>query len=220
MTASKRPLKPGWEDFAACVRRRGLSPLKHFTAVENLPGIVRPKARGADRRPLPGGLYSRKGLRDRGLVPVRLHGWGGKSRALEDYICLSYHLPAGMIRREPAAPAVLLVSNEAIGWEGTCFSRTNSASRAISAEEIRAWHDLEAFENLFRHAEGNRLRYRLAEILVPDHIPFEYLLGIVLPDTPEGHGMNRRLMALKWLRRLRGAWYFPRVRFGPWQSFA
>jgi hypothetical protein len=125
-----------------------------------------------------------------------------------------------MIRREPAAPAVLLVSNEAIGWEGTCFSRTNSASQSISAEEIRAWHDLEAFERLFRHPEGKRLRYRLAEILVPDHIPFESLLAIVLPDTPEGHAMNRKLRALKWLRRLRGAWYFPRVRFSPWQNFA
>lgn len=220
MAALERPLKPGWEDFAACVCRRHLSPLKHFTAVGNLPGIIRPSGKDSGRQPLEGGLYSRRRLRECGIVPVHWHGWGDKGRALEDYICLSYHLPAGMIRRESAQPAVLLVSNDVIAWQGTCFCRTNSASKVISAEEIKAWYDLEAFEKLFQHTEGNRLRYRLAEILVPDHVPLECLLGILLPDTPEGQAMKHRLRALKWLRRLRGTWYFPRVRIGSWQTLA
>lgn len=218
MKGSQRAFKPAWEDFAACFERRRLQCLKHFTALENLPSIARPPRRKGQAKGVAPGLYSRRRLDEQGIVPHRLHGWGGKGRALQDYICLSFSLPAGMIRAEAAPPAVLLIDPEVIFWEGTCFCRTNSASRHISAEEIFASADLAAFESLFRGSYGDRLRYRQAEVLVRDHIPLEEVRAIVLPHSPEGQDAARRLEAAKWRRWLRGRWSFPPVRYGSWQS--
>ncbi len=219
MKRTRRARKREWEDFEACFERRGIGSLKHFTAVENLRSIVQPprrKERAAGvAEP---GLYSRRGLQERGVTPHRLHGWGGKGQALQEYICLGFSLPAGIVRAEATAPAVLIIHREVITWEGTCFCRTNSASRNISAEEIFAASDLAAFESLFKGDYGSRLRYRQAEILVRDHIPLESIGAIWLPLTPAGQRANRLLKRLRWQRRLRGRWLFPQVRRGSWQS--
>lgn len=219
MKRPRQARKTGWEDFAACFERRRLGPLKHFTAPENLPSVVRPPSRKDHQlRAAAPGLYSRRGLQQLGIVPHRFHSWGGKGQVLQDYICLSFSLPAGIVRAEAEAPAVLLVDREVILWEGTCFCRTNSASRNISAEEIFAASDLAAFESLFRGSYGNRLRYRQAEVLVRDHVPLEVVSAIILPHTPAGRDAARRLRTLRWRSRLRGRWSFPQIRYGSWQS--
>ena len=218
MKRPRRARKTGWEDFAACFERRRLDCLKHFTAAENLQTIVRPPRRQGQPRAAAPGLYSRRRLQEQGIIPHRFHSWGGKGQLLQDYICVSFSLPAGIVRAEAEAPAVLLVDREVILWEGTCFCRTNSASRNISAEEIFAASDLAAFESLFRGSYGDRLRYRQAEVLVRDHIPLEVVRAIILPHTPAGRDVARRLWALKWRSRIRGLWSFPQIRYGSWQS--
>jgi len=217
LNLGSRSLKGEWEDFEACFKRRRLGSLKHFTAVENLDSIVCPPA--GPERPA-AGLYCRRLLRRHSLAVARLHGWGGKADRLDDYICLSFHLPAGIVRREARPPAVLLIDLAVILWEGTCFCRTNSASRNISVEEILAYQDLAAFESLFSHAEGSRLRYRQAEVLVRNHISLERIQGILLPETAEGRSALKRLRWLKWRLRLSGRWRFPSLKTGSWQSFA
>ena len=219
MKRPQRARKRAWEDFAACFERRRLGPLKHFTAPENLPSIMKPpRARGPGHARAEGGLYSRRRLAELGIAPHRLHGWGGKGKALQDFICLSFALPVGILRAEAEAPAVLLVDRMAILWEGTCFCRTNSASRNISAEEILASNDLAAFESLFRGGYGDRLRYRQAEVLVRDHVPLPAVDVIVLPHTPAGREAARRLRRIRWGRWMRGRWAFPQIRYGSWQS--
>lgn len=219
MTPDGRPMKQEWEDFVACFERRQIGPLKHFTAVENLKTILLPLHDSQSPAIAPG-LYSRSRMSQYRMKPLRLHSWGGKGRQLEDYICLCFTLPGGIIRTEIEQPAVLLIDPIVIAWEGTCFCRTNSASNRISVEEILAYSDLEAFESLFRAGFGDQLKYRQAEILVKDHIPLELIGAIVLPETASGKGMARWLTYQKWRRRLTGKWGFPQIRFGSWQSFA
>lgn len=179
--------------------------------------MIRPPCRSTGEVSEPG-LYSRRGLTERGIVPRRLHSWGGKGRQLGDFICLCFHLPAGILRAEPEAPAVLLIDPDVIAWTDTRFCRTNSARRGITTEEILAWSDLEAFERLFRYEAGPQLRYHQAEILVRDCIPLTFVHEIVLPPTELGRRAVGSIRWEKWRRRFQGRLRFPRVRLAAWQS--
>jgi len=215
-----RARKAEWRDFEACFKRRRIGPLKHFTAVENLDTVFDPgPARLSNTGRIAPGLYSRRRLRDLHLEPFRLHRWGGKGKALEDYICLCFHLPVGILRAEAEPPAILVIDPAVITWKGTCFCPTNSASARISVEEILAREDLESFENLFRRDFSSELIYRQAEILVRDHLPLESFERVVLPECEAGYRAHRGLLWLKWRRRLLAHGGFPKVGFGSWQSW-
>jgi hypothetical protein len=197
------------DDFRACLKRRGVGPLLHFTAVGNLARIVRPGA----TPPLAPGLWSRSRLHQAGIQPVRLHRWGGKGRVLQDFICTGFHLPEGMLRSEAEPPAVLEIDREIVLAKGVCFCPANSASRRISTEEILAYEGLEAFENLFQNPEGKKLKYQQSEVLIPQHIPLAKIRTIFLPATAAGQSVYRRVQRKKWLRRLGGRFDFPRLKW-------
>jgi hypothetical protein len=155
-----------------------------------------------------------------GISPAHLRGWGRKGRQLQDYICLSFHLPPGILRSEKAPPAILLVDPGVVAWLETCFCPANSASSRIRTEEILVRLDLPSFESLFQGEHGHQLRYRQSEVLVQGHIPLEYIHAIVLPESRQGAQCLKTCRKMRRRRRLRGHWRFPRILSGSWQKFA
>jgi hypothetical protein len=145
------------------------------------------------------------------------HGWGKKARKMEDYICLCFHLPRGLVAKQKREIAILLIDLEVIGWRDTCYCGTNSASSRITSEEIFATDNFEAFEGLFRGDHGPELKYRQSEILVKGHIPLQQIREILLPGSPSGRKISRTLKWIKWKSALGGQWRFPKVRIADWR---
>lgn len=144
--------------------------LLHYTPLKNLSSIMT------------NGLLSRKQMNLRSIKPVLYHGWGKKWYELDDYICLCLAPPKNMINKTKEYQIALMISSEVLGYEKTCFSPFNSASDTIDTQDIFASDNIDAFDNMFKYAEGNKLKNNLAEILVKDYIAVRDIKGIFLPD--------------------------------------
>jgi len=182
--------KPEREDYFAALRRHRIDSLIHYTPAANLPSIFRS-----------GGVFSRKELARRGIVPVAEHGWGEKWKPLADYVCLCFEPPLGLLRREKRPVAALVVRPEVIALRETLFCPMNSAKSWIEADEILCRWELESFENLFRDPRGPLLRNRESEVLVRRRVPLSAISRVVLSPDVRVDGLGR-LKAAASFRRL------------------
>jgi len=182
--------KPDREEYTAAARRHGIRYLIHYTPATNLESIIRS-----------GGILSRRERARRGAEPVREHGWGEKREALADYVCLCFGPPLGLLRREKAPMAALVVRPGVIALRETLFSPMNSAREWIGVEELQSRCDLASFEDLFSGPVGPELRSREAEVLVRRVVPLAAVGRIVLPEGVQAPG-DRRLRAICWFERV------------------
>jgi hypothetical protein len=136
-------------------------------------------------------VFSRKELARRGITPAAEHGWGEKWKPLEDYVCLCFEPPLGLLRREKRPVAALVVRPEVIALRETLFSPMNSAKSWIEADEILCRWELESFEDLFRDPRGPALRNRESEVLVRGGVPLSVVRKIVLPPDAQIGGLGR-----------------------------
>jgi hypothetical protein len=172
-----RQLKANWPALHLNVSRRQLREFYHFTALANLPAILKT-----------GALLSRRRMAERGILPVQ-NNWGTreKERLLgADYICLSLTRAWAMMCSLIAArvePPVLFAIEPRVSWyEGTCFSPGNSARRDISATQLLSWDAERHFDGLFPHTRSDWPCDPQAEILVRDEIPLNDVRRIVFCD--------------------------------------
>jgi hypothetical protein len=189
------PWKDGREDYIASLQRHRIRHLLHYTPAENLESVISS-----------GGLLSRKQQRDRGLSPTSVHGWGNKWKPLEDYICVCFEPPFGLLRREKHPMAALVVKPEVVALRETLYCPMNSAKSWINEEEILSRCDLESFEDLFREPGAPVLKNHESEVLIHGSLPLWAIQSILLADK----------RVFRRLRRLRAkCWWFRLIRADP-----
>lgn len=134
----KFPPGPDADRIRASAERRGIR-LYHYTAIENLPSILRV-----------GALLSRTEMQQRSVEFVG-HGWGraGKEEELSDYICCSFRPNWGMLSRETAPQAVLQLMPRLLWRSGTLFCPGNSARNEFDLDTLTANTTVEAFDAMF-----------------------------------------------------------------------
>lgn len=169
-----RELKPNWPAFRLSVQRRRLRELYHFTAPENLDGIM-----------AAGGLLSRRRKAEQHIQAAQ-HGWGcpDKERTLgADYICLSitggWPMMGSLMAQGVEPPLVLIVEPRVIWYRKTCFSPLNSASREVDPVQLQAWTDLAHFEALFPDPQTAWPTDDQAEVLVHERVSIDDIRQIV-----------------------------------------
>lgn len=185
-------LKPNWRAFHLSVRQHQLRKLYHFTAPENLFGIL-----------TAGGLLSRRQIAER-QIPARQNSWGGseKERLLgADYICLSvtkdWAMMGSLMAQGAEPPVVLIIDPRVIWYCKTCFSPINSASREIDPVQLRTWTELVHFEALFPDSRATWPKDAQAEVLVYEHVALDDIRSIVfhsqaaLESARERCGLDR-----------------------------
>lgn len=184
--------KANWLTFRANMECRNLNELYHFTAVENVPGII-----------TAGAVLSRRQMGRRGVESVR-NTWGSaeKERVLgADYICLSITNQWPMLTKKmwerPRPPAVLVIEPRVVWYQGTCFSPTNSASKEIVVSQLLTWSDVAHFDALFPDPEANWPNDVQAEVLVRDHIPLVDIKKFVF-YSQDTFDSARSLCGLDW----------------------
>jgi hypothetical protein len=172
-----RRMKWNWPALYLNVSRRGLRELYHFTALANLPDILKA-----------GTLLSRRRMAERGIQPVQ-NNWGSseKERLLgADYICLSltkdWPMMCSLIAAGAEPPALLVIEPRVIWYDGTCFSPGNSARRDFSATQLQSWNAERHFDKLFPETRSGWPCDPQAEILVRDEIPLDDVRQIVFRD--------------------------------------
>lgn len=166
--------------------RRGLKRLYHFTDERNLPSIVKEK-----------GILCRRLLRERGVGPAALQGWGTSetAREFEDYVCLGFAPPWGMIRKSVHSIIILEIDSGVTLKEGTLFLPDTTARGGMVLSEQRGRDNIESLCDLFVEDEGSRLRNPLSEILVPFRVDWEEVTAILVPGRLS---LLRRLKLRRW----------------------
>lgn len=185
-------LKSNWRAFHLSVRQRQLRELYHFTAPENLSGIL-----------TAGGLLSRRRLAEH-RIHAKQNSWGSpeKERLLgADYICLSVTkgwAMMGSLMAQGAEPPVVLVIDPCVVWYcKTCFSPINSASREIDPVQLRTWTEIRHFEALFPDSRATWPKDVQAEVLVYERVVLDDIKYIVfhsqagLESARERCGLDR-----------------------------
>lgn len=178
-------LTPGHDAdrIRASVQRRGIAGIYHYTAITNLPSILRE-----------GGLLSRAEMDRRGIQYVR-HGWGrpGKEKELEDYVCCSFVPHWGMLRRETEPQAVLKLKPDLIWRDGTLFCPGNSASNLYDLNSLRNLSTMEAFDAMFPNLHTGFPEPYQCEVMVRGYIPLDYLQSVHFRTTDD-HTYGTTLM--------------------------
>jgi ssDNA thymidine ADP-ribosyltransferase, DarT len=172
-----RRLRSNWPALHLNVGRRGLRELYHFTALANVPSILKT-----------GTLLSRHRMAERGIQPVQ-NNWGSseKERLLgADYICLSltkdWAMMCSLIAAGAEPPVLLAIEPRVIWYEGSCFSPGNSARRDISATQLHGWNTECHFDALFPDTRSGWPCDPQAEILARDEIALDDVRHIVFRD--------------------------------------
>lgn len=190
--SASRRWKQDREDYFASLRRHRIGYLLHYTPVDNLESIFET-----------GGLLSRKQQAGRRLSPRTVHGWGRKWKALEDYICLCFEPPLGLLQREKSAMAALIVRPEVVGLRDSLFCPMNSARSWIDQEEILSRCDLESFEDLFREPDAPALKNHESEVLIRGRLGLWAVRRIVLPNAETSRRLRRLRVRCLWFRIVR-----------------
>jgi len=171
-----RDHKTDWQEIRECLSKHHISCFYHYTALANLPHVIRHQ-----------GLLSRAQMRTTGLKPTRYHSWGAKRRELENYVCLAVNLPLGMLREE-REPQIVLIVEPQVAWRSdTLFCPMNTARRELNPDELFSRFDLAALEALFEDPTSPRTRDYGAEILVRGHIHLREIRSVLFAS-----GSDRR----------------------------
>lgn len=183
------------------VEGRGITRLCHFTPSRNLPHILRSR----------GGLFPTQQLEELEKVfnPTDTTRWDG----YRDHVCCSIQYPNGWYLRQAVGReklfrdwVVLLLRPSYLWMDGTKFCVTNAAYRR--GELVRA--GLEAFEALFADEVVGRqgtIYTRSckpahlptddqAEVLIPDHVDRDGIIGMVVSSEPQAQRESVRLKML------------------------
>lgn len=159
----------------ASVERREIKGIYHYTAITNLPSIIREE-----------GLLSRAEMDARGIVYVG-HGWGrpGKEQELEDYVCCSFVPHWGMLRKETEPQGVLELSPDLIWRKGTIFCPDNSASNEFNLDMLRDNNTVETFDAMFNSPDISFPTPYQCEVLGYREISLKHLRAIHFRTTEE-----------------------------------
>lgn len=180
------------------VEERGITRLCHFTQSRNLPHILRS----------PGGLFPTQQLDEMKKVfnPTDTSRWDG----YPDHVCCSIQYPNGWYLNQAVGReklfrdwVVLLLRPSYLWMDGTKFCVTNAAFRRGAL--VRA--GLESFKALFAdevtgrrgiiYARGckpaNLPTDDQAEVLIPDHVDRDGIIGIVVSSEPQAQRESARL---------------------------
>jgi len=152
--------------------------LYHFTSIENLPGISKHKA-----------LCSKEYLESCGDWPVIKPGgnsWSHEQDRRHDnwgYIATSLTPQTQMFFRRKSEErfCFFLISLEVAGWRDVLFTDTNSAKNGHNRETGLGGLDLINFEMVrapYIPQDENWHKYHMAEVLVPNRIPIEFISKI------------------------------------------
>ena len=151
--------KSDWNLLKESIERRGVECLFHYTLAENFPSILKS-----------GMLLSRKLMREKGINPAIIHGWGSKKNDLENYCCLGFIPPLAMLKKEEKSIILLSINVRVIGYEKTCFSPMNSAKSVIQSKDVMERTHLDAFDGLFKNHNSKYPVSPQSEVLVPNGI--------------------------------------------------
>jgi len=159
----------------ASVQRREVKAIYHYTAITNLPSILRE-----------GGLLSRDQMNAKGILYLG-HGWGrpGKEQELEDYICCGFVPHWGMLRKEREPQAVLELTPDLIWRHGTIFCPGNSASNEFNLEMLRDMNTVEAFDAMFDNPDTSFPIPYQCEVMVYRKIPLGHLRATHFQTTED-----------------------------------
>ena len=151
--------KPDWNFLRESIERRGIECLYHYTLAENFPSILDS-----------GMILSRELMKEKGIEPATIHGWGKKIYDLENYCCLGFTPHLSMLKKEERNIIIFSINVRVTGYEGTCFSPMNSAKSVISSKDVIGRIDIDAFDGMFKNHYKRYPVSPQAEVLVPHGI--------------------------------------------------
>ena len=178
-------------DFAESCRNHHVSYLYHYTHPANMELILRH------------GLLSRREMRDKNIHPYKVHGWGHKTRELENYICLCLFPPLGMLRQHNDMKMCLWISINVLSNKDVLFSSYNSANDFVDSSALRNTQDIEGFESLFIHAQSSVTKNKMAEILVPNRIDTKHIHYLSFKESRDISFKNQMLSLVGFIPPIR-----------------
>lgn len=195
-------------EFSLFVKKRGITRLCHFTRINNLPFIFGTDNAGS----IPNGIVSRRIVKGSDLFTSLPRGMeytdAKRLDCREDLISTSIQVPnskyfSRVINKEKIKGAfnefcIVLINPNIIDDE-TIFCPGNAATkgyRDILKDDDDKFKGLEAFKCLFRdvnnpkhglikrgiYLPNNYTTDEQAEVMIPNHIPVNYIDGIVFKD--------------------------------------
>lgn len=173
------------DSITEILRKKGITCLYHFTAMENIDSIRRC-----------GGLYSLGCLAEKiekEQMPIPVTGGDGFSikrdfnNGLANYVHLSFCQNHPMLKKSKDNGVLLVILEidiEVATWEGTFYSNMNASDNGCSfgssAHDLKNLVDFDAVKQKPKGYNINDKHYQ-AEVLVKDFIPKEYIINLNSP---------------------------------------